>query len=135
MNDKPPPVLQALVLADMIYTDALGKRLICGTFSHIWCGRFPTMLNRPTWAYILLAEVVGRPVMQLRFVKLNDNRILMKSPKIEIGGASPLVPVDIAIEIPPLPLPSSGAYGVECLVDDILIGCMRLQVDKAETKD
>lgn len=73
--------------------------------------------------------------MQLRFVKLNDNRILMKSPKIEIGAKSPLIPVDIAIEIPPLPLPSSGAYGVECLVDDILIGCMRLQVDKAETKD
>lgn len=130
MSDKPPPVLQALVLADHIYTEESGKRIICGTFSQIWCAQFPAMLNRPTWAYILLAEVRAHPVLQLRFVKFNDNRILMKSARIGIRAKSPLVPVDIAIEIPPFPLPSPGAYGVECLVDDTLIGCVRLQVNK-----
>ena len=136
MSDKPPPVLQALVLADHIYTDESGKRIICGTFSRVWCGQFPTVFSRPTWAYILLAEVIGRPVLQLRFVMLNNNRILMQSPKLTIGASSPLVSLDIAIEIPNLPLPSPGTYGVECVVDDALIGCVRLQVsEKTQTQD
>lgn len=130
MSDKPPPVLQALVLADHIYTDESGKRIICGTFSQIWCGQFPTKFDRPTWAYILLARVIGRPVLQLRFVRFKDNRILMQSPKMTVAASNPLVPLDIAIEIPQLPLPSPGAYGVECVMDDALIGCVRLQVDK-----
>lgn len=136
MSDKPPPVLQALVLADHIYTDESGKRIICGTFSQIRCGQFPTKFNRPTWAYILLAEVIGRPVLQLRFVMLKNNRILMQSPKMTIGASSPLISLDIAIEIPNLPLPSPGIYGVECVVDDALIGCARLQVGKqTQTQD
>lgn len=134
-----PPVLQALVLADHIYTDESGKRIICGTFSRIWCRKFPTTFGRPTFAFVLLADVVGTLTLQLRFVHLKDNRILMQSPSIVLQSQDPLTPVDLAIEIPPFPLPEEGVYSFECWADNELIGSVRLNVSKVtegqETSD
>lgn len=135
MTEKPPPVLQALVLADHIYTEESGKRIICGTFSQIWCSRFPAFLERPTWAFVVLADAIGIAILQLRFVHLKDNRVLMQSPEIRIRSENRLMPIDLAIQIPPFPLPEEGAYGVECYVDKTLIGSVRLQVGMTKTQD
>lgn len=134
-----PPVLQALVLADHIYTDESGKRIICGTFSRIYCRQFPTTFSRSTFAFVLLADVVGTLTLQLRFVHLKDNVILMQSPPIILQSQDPLTPVDLAIEIPPFPLPEEGVYSFECYADNTLIGSVRLQASKViegeETSD
>ena len=66
------------------------------------------------------------------FIHWKDNRSLMQSPKIRIESASRLIPIDLAIEIPPFPLPEAGIYGVECYVDEALIGSVRLQVEGME---
>ena len=133
------PVLQALVLADHIYTDESGKRIICGTFSRIYCRKFPTTFDRSTFAFVLLADVIGALTLQLRFVYLKDNRILMQSPSIRLQSRDPLTPVDLAIKIPPFPLPEEGIYSFECYADETLIGLVRLQVSKVtegqETSD
>lgn len=132
MSKKPSPVLQALVLADHIYTDERGKRIICGTYSQIRLPRFPAMFGRSTWAFILLADVIGTAVLQLRFVHLKDFRVLMRSSEITLQSEDRLIPLDVAIEVPPLPLPEPGMYGVECYVDAELIGSVRLQAIQAQ---
>jgi hypothetical protein len=88
VNEKAPPVLQALVLADHIYTDAqTGKRVICGTFSKIWCKGFPAVLGTPIWAFILLVEAIGDVTIQLRLVQLESNKIVLECNPITIHSA------------------------------------------------
>ena len=129
------PVLQALVLADHIYTDTSGKRIICGTFSKIYGRDFPSRASFSAFAFILLVDVVGEVVLQLRFVGLHDNEILMESKPMRIQNNDPLEPLDIVVQIPPLPLPRAGIYSFECWTDEEMIGSVRLQVVKAPSKE
>lgn len=123
---KSPPVLQAFVLADHIYTDESGKRIICGTFNRLRTPQFPGVLPQVSWVYIVLGEVMGRIKLQLRFVNLKDNRTLMESAEVPIQSQDPLTPVDIALTVPPLPLPEEGIYAFECYADGALIANIRL---------
>jgi hypothetical protein len=132
---SPLPVLQALVLADQIYTDQSGKRIICGTFSKIFSLGFPTITSFPAFVFILLVDVVGEVVLQLRFVSLDDNQILMESKPIKIKSKDPLTPLDIVVQIPPFPLPRAGIYSFECWTDGTMIGSVRLQVVKAPSAE
>jgi hypothetical protein len=123
------PILQALVLADRIYTDAdTGKRVIAGTFNRVQCKSFPIQHAECVWAFLLLTELVGRTSLQLRFVRLSDNLVLMESKKIGIESSDPLAVLDMAIMIPPLPLPNAGVYCFECYANEALIGSVRLVV-------
>lgn len=131
MAGIPPPILQALVLADHIYTDQSGKRIICGTFSKIWSTVFPSVFSRPTWVFILLADVFGKVELRLRFVNLKDDQILMESASVFLENKEDrLTPMDIAIQIPGFPLPEPGAYSFECYADNRLLGSVRLRVEQ-----
>lgn len=129
------PVLQALVLADHIYTDQSGKRIICGTFSKIFSDKFPSVTGFPASVFILLADVVGEIVLQLRFVSLYDNEILLESNPIRIQSPGPLAPLDIVVQIPPLPLPRAGIYSFECWTDGDMIGSVRLEVGESPSEE
>lgn len=122
------PVLQALLLADRIYTDITGKRIICGTFSRIHSRKFP-VAARPCSAFILLVDVIREVELQLRLVSLSDNEILMESSKTTVHCDSPLTPLDLVFEVPPLPLPHEGIYSFECWADGTMIGSVRLQAN------
>jgi len=128
--NKSSPVLQALVLADHIYTDeGSSKRIICGTFSKISCLSFPAIYNQTTWVFVLLVDVTGEINLQFRFVSLANDEILMQSSPIKIQALDKLTPLDIAIQIPPFPLPRAGIYSFECYADGTMIGSVRLNVE------
>ncbi len=130
-----PPVLQAMVLADQIYTDVSGKRIICGTFSSLHVSQLPVLFGRKTYVFILLVDIVGRFSLQLRFVHLSDNKILMHSEPINFESDDPLKPLDISIEVPPFPLIDEGFYSLECWAEEHLLGAVRLQVVKAKKNE
>ncbi|MCG8409243.1 MAG: hypothetical protein MI923_28910 [Phycisphaerales bacterium] len=120
------PILQAFVLADHIYTDAAtGKRIVAGTFGHISANEFPAQ-HPPSAAFVMLTEFVGSAPLQLRFVRLRDNFVIMQSGEINIECDDPLVVLDMAIAIPAIPLEEPGLYCFECYVDGNLIGSVRL---------
>jgi len=129
------PVLQALLLADQIYTDVSGKRVICGTFTKIFSRTFPVQTSFAPFAFVLLVDVVGEVVLQLRLVSLKDNQILMESGRLKINSPDPLTPLDLVIQIPPLPLPHAGFYSFECWTDEIIIGSVRLQAVEAPNEE
>ncbi|NJN70837.1 MAG: hypothetical protein HC801_11555 [Nitrospira sp.] len=132
---KSPPVLQAFVLAERIYTDAAtGQRIICGTFNQIMATKFPRTTEKLTYAFILLCEVTQRMPFQLRFVSLKDNRIVMQSGIIQVEAKDPCMPVDLVIEIPPLPLAEPGVYSFECWANEHMVGSVRLPVSRVETE-
>lgn len=128
------PVLQALVLADHIYTEQSGKRIICGTFGTIFGPEFPGVTSFSPFVFILLVDVVGEVLVQLRFVSLFDNQILLESKPMRIPSDNPLTPLDIVVQIPPLPLPRTGIYSLECWTDGEMIGSVRLQVVQSQKK-
>jgi len=125
---RPLPVLQALLLADAVYTDVSGKRIICGTFGKIFCNKFPAHTTFMPFVFVLLVDVMNEIALQFRWVRLEDNQILMESSSVTIRNNDPLMPVDIAVQIPNLPLPLSSTYGFECWADDAMIGSVRLPV-------
>jgi hypothetical protein len=130
---RPPPVLQALVLADHIYEDKrTGKKVIVGTFNRIWAKEFPSVLGRSTFAYLCLTDVDGTAELQLRYTDLTDHSVLTESTRAPISARDRLSSSEIIIEVPPLPMPHEGAYAFEAYVDDRLIGSLRITAGRPD---
>lgn len=120
------PLLKAFVLADHVYTDALtAKRVVAGTFNTVSVKSFPGV-HKKADAFILITECSGKTLIQLRFVRLRDNQLLMESGEIQIESDDELAVLDLAIAIPAIPLPEEGGYCFECYANGSLIGNVRL---------
>ena len=125
------PVLQALVLADNVYQDGrTGKMVIAGTFSKLWATQFPAKLGRTTQAYICLTELQGSVTLSLRYLDLQTNELLLKSPDIVVNSENPLATVQLVTEVPPFPMPHEGFYVFELLAGDEPLGSLRIEVGK-----
>jgi hypothetical protein len=131
------PVLQAIVLCDCVYTDArTGKKVIAGTFNTLWGHEFPTVFSRPTYVYLCLTEVHAQTTVQLRYVDLDKNDVLLGLDGLEISANSPLEAVELAVEVPPLPMPHAGVFAFEVHCLGSIVGTVRIHVqqlfDKAD---
>jgi len=132
-----PPKLQALVLADHIYVDAQsGKKIIVGVFDRLMAKSFPTKLDRPTWAYILLTEIQGKvgPFV-IRYVDLKDERVLMTTHPMEVECPNPLATVTIMMQVPPFEMPHPGNFAFEVCLGDTPLGALRVSVEKIKPAD
>jgi len=135
MQNRQEPILQALILADQVYTDAgTGKRIVCGTFDNFWMEEFPNRYPVPTVAYIVLTDLIGQVALLLRFVDLKDNQVLMESAAIELESDDPLQVLNLAVQIPTFPLPQPGVYSFECYANESLIGSIRIMAKRREAQ-
>lgn len=133
------PVLQAIVLCDCVYTDAgTGKKVIAGTFNALWAHEFPTVFARPTCVYLSLTEIHAESVVQLRYVDLDKDDMLLGLDGLAITANSPLEAVELALEVPPLPMPHAGVFAFEVHCEGSILGSVRIHVqqlvDKAAAK-
>lgn len=127
------PILEALVLADHIYSDQTnGKRVIAGTFNLIWAKEFPATHPVKTFAYIALTEIHGTVNIKLVFRELSNDEAIMASHEIPVLSPSPLETMNLSIEIPPFRLPHEGTYAFEVYADGELLGSKRIQAKKLE---
>jgi hypothetical protein len=123
------PVLQAIVLADQIYTDAVsGKKVIAGTFNALQPQHIPSNFNRSTFAYLCLTDVKGTAEIELRYVDLQTNELLIGLQGVWVKANSPLDSVELVIEVPPFPIPHEGIYAFEAHAGGALIGALRITV-------
>ena len=127
------PVLQALVLADHIYRDMLtGKGVIAGTFNSLKSVNFPTVFARTTFAYMSLTDFLGKVELALRYVDLNDHKVLMECP-VKVESANKLGTVEVIVEVPQFPMPHPGPYAFDVVCNDELLGSLRIHVDQVLT--
>lgn len=125
------PVLQALVLADQVYTDAVTKKkIIAGTFNHLWAGEFPTTFERKTYAFICVTEVYGKVPIVLRYVDLYSNEVLMESPRVEVRADDPTESVEMVFPVPPFPMPREGVFAFEVHAGGEVLGSLRIKASK-----
>lgn len=137
------PVLQALVLADRVYQDVSGKKVICGTFSGYKFSKKPPLaeITRPDGqkqqvlvggmragspcVYISLTDVCDGTKIQVQFVSLSRNTVLFGK-EIEIPNDDRLRNVEIAMPLPELPITEAGTFAVEVLCEGSLLGSWRI---------
>lgn len=143
------PVLQALVLAEQIYTDGpSGKKIIAGTFNRLIVGTVKTQLEQPDgtklpllpggvdpgcpMVYISLTDVIDGTELTLQMVDVSKNRPLFQT-GVQINEKNRLATVEIVI---PLPRLSTFVRGLGTLSFDVLwqgeiLGSHRLLVESA----
>jgi hypothetical protein len=116
------PTLQALIPADHIYRDeGSGKYVVAGTFHQVNVAEFPGRLDRSVGLFVSLRGVSGPTELSVAFVS-EDGEVLLSSRALSLEVADPGLPVELAIELPPLPLPRPGRYFLRLGCDGAPVG-------------
>lgn len=117
------PTVQALVPADHVYRDqASGKYVIAGTFHQINVEAFPTTLSRTVGLFVSLRGVEAETGLELQFLDPETGDALISSNELSIVPGDPELPVEFAVELPPLPLPRAGRYVLRLAVGGTPVG-------------
>jgi len=125
------PVLQAFIIADDVYQGVNHRKFtIVGTFNMITSVKFPTMYQKPTKAYINIAELRNDAEITLRYVDLKDLSVLFESPKFPVKKASNNRNIEVIIDIPPLPIPHPGTFHLELWIKDDLLSIAKIIVEE-----
>jgi hypothetical protein len=115
--------LGALLLADHIYRDeGSGKHVIAGTFHQLNLSAFPATFGRTVGVFISFWGLAGKAALDLDFVEVESGETLMRTGAMEIQCDDPGRPVELALEVPPLPLPRAGRYLFRLTVNGNVLG-------------
>ena len=143
------PVLQAILVADQAYQDTnTGKFIICGIFSKVFLiPGVPSTADEKVqqsvaatyqragspFAYLSLTEVHGTRPLELRFVDLADNSLVIKI-DFQLTSANPLDNLEIAIPLPELQMVHDGAFALELYSNDSWLESHRILATFTEMK-
>jgi hypothetical protein len=126
LSNRHLPTLQALILAERIYTDGdTKKHVIAGTFDTIGSPAYPLLHSGPWAVFCSLTEVRGRMSVELRMVDGSDHKVIMRSMVTDIEAPDPLSTVEIKFDLPPQVLQHEGVYHFELLAGDRILGSKR----------
>lgn len=144
------PILQALVLADHVYTDRVtGKNIIAGTFHGVLFSRkkpikevelpdrskHALMLggvqSGSPYLYMSLTDVCEGTKLQLQFVNLTKNAVLLGT-EIRVDSKDRLQTIEVVLPLPALPIQEPGSYSLEVLCEGEILGSHRLKVEEVE---
>jgi hypothetical protein len=142
------PVLQALVLAERVYHDISGKKIIAGTFNQLFLGKAPLTEQMPDGtkrpslpggtdpgcpaAYISLTDVVDGTEITLQMVNISKNAPLFHT-SLKISGTNRLGTVEIIAPLPPMStfVREPGTLSLDVLWRGEILGSHRLIVAQA----
>ncbi len=137
------PVLQALVLAEHVYQDVSGKKIIVGTFNRVRFSRKSLvreveqpngtkqmvmpggMYGGSPFAYISLTDVGENTVLLLQFVNLTKNAVLFGK-QLTVDCKDRLATVELVLPLPPLGIAEEGVYAFEVVCDGEILGSCRI---------
>lgn len=126
------PVLQALVLCDYIYSDReSGKHVLAGTFDTIQATKTgPECAYGAVWLYLKLLDAIFPCVLQVRYVALDDGRVLLESSNLTVKNSKVRGNIERGIKVPLLPLPAYGKYALELHANEIYVGRVLVTVEE-----
>jgi len=142
------PILQALVLADKVYTDVSGKKIIAGTFNGYTITKavVPKQQSTPDGKqsitmvggsdpgcpslYVSLTDVVDGTEIDLKFHNVSRDEQLFERSKIRINCNDRLSTVEIVLPLPALHRIANavGVYSLDLYWKDDLLGSHRITV-------
>jgi len=145
------PVLQALLLADRIYEEKNGKKIIAGTFNKLIFrreGASPKEVDidgvrmfmvpagmRPgsPYAFVSLTDVRNTVECVLRYVDLTRDQPLFEM-RFQVECKDPLETVELVLPMPEIPL-QPGVHALELLCDNEPMGAFRLIVEEIASQE
>lgn len=144
------PVVQALVLAEHVYEDKSGKKIIAGTFNRLILSKEPPIQKIETpegetrtrdraggigapYLYMSLTDVCDNTPCELHLVNLTRNKVIFRTGFV-IQCNDRLASVEF---FAPLPAPEHtfrepGVYAIEIVYEGEAIGSLRITVINAE---
>lgn len=115
--------LRALLLADHVYRDeGSGKHVIAGTFHQMNLSGFPATFGRSVGVFISFSGIVGTAAVDMTFIEAANGEALMRTGSMQILCDDPERPVELAVEVPSLPLPRAGQYIFRLTVNGSVLG-------------
>jgi hypothetical protein len=146
------PKLQALLVADRIYTDKnTGKKIVAGIFNSLLFAtdaKIPKEIEKDgvkqklipggldpgsPYAYLSLTDIRGTQPFELRYVDLDDDQAIFRT-EFQITDMDPLKTFELILPLPPLPTNKAGTFALELLCQDEPIGSYRIQVQPFKTQ-
>lgn len=144
------PILQALVLADYVYTDApSGKKVIAGTFHTVNLRKFSQeqiqqskgavfaapQMGSP-WAYISLTDVVDNTEIDLQFVKTSE-RILLFHTALKIPCNDRLATIEVVLQLPHIAffVKEAGVYSFDAMWKGEILGSHRITATELKSQE
>lgn len=145
------PVLQALVVADRVYQEVSGKKIIAGTFSGLKFSRKPPVAEivRPDgqkqrvvmggmsigspYAYVSLTDVCDGTKVQIQFLNLSKNVALFGN-EVTLTNVDRLSNVELVLPLPPLPISEAGVYALQVVCEGEILGSWRIVAEDLDTR-
>lgn len=145
------PVLQALVLADRVYQDVSGKKVIAGTFSGFKFSKKPPVaeVTNPDgtkrrvlmggssvgspYAYVSLTDVCDGTSLQFQFLNLSKNIVLFGT-TVTISNVDRLSNIEVVLPLPMLPIAEAGVYALQVLCEGEILGSWRVVAEDMDAK-
>ena len=139
------PILQAILVADHIYTDKMsGKNIVAGIFHDLYffdpqqlqqlteSGKAPLPFapgqrSGSPYAYVSLTEVHGNQQFQLRYVNVANEKLHFDC-NLDVQCKDPLATVELIVPLPALPANEPGAFALELLWKGEPLGSFRIAV-------
>jgi hypothetical protein len=136
------PVVQAIVLAEHVYQDVSGKKIIAGTFQDIIFGRKPlvgvvqpeetkqqilpgaTHGGSPI-AYVSLTDVGENTTLLFQFVNLTKNTVMFVK-QLTVDCKDRRAVVELVVPLPPWPIAEEGVYAFEVVCEGEILGSHRI---------
>ncbi|MDB5309742.1 MAG: hypothetical protein JWO38_3944 [Gemmataceae bacterium] len=127
MPERPPPVVQALLLADYLHKDPRSNKYnIYGVFNGVTCPYFPVVLPDP-WVYLALTELHGPTTVQVRIVGA-DEVAAHFAVDLTANADSPLIVVETGFPIRGTRFTGPGLYRLQVVSAGLVIAERRFQL-------
>lgn len=125
------PLLQAFLLCDEFYVDERTKKpIIVGVFTRLILEKAPARRGRKTYVYASLTDVAGSFSLVFRWLDLASDRVLYETLPISVANEDRLVPVELLVELPGLPVEQFGPHALELLFENELVHTYRVNVEQ-----
>ncbi len=147
MSPNVKPKLQALLIADHVYTDdATGKKIVAGVFHQVMfrpqsevqaeleqTGHVKVPVagysSGSPFAFVSITDVRGEQAFALRYVDLSDESVKFHA-SFKIQCEDPLQVIDLSFPLLKLPADKPGTFALELLWNDEPLGSCRVVVAK-----
>ena len=132
MTDKPPPVVLAIVICDLIIRDELTKKLtMVGVFSTVYGLKLPVVLGGGMSVYAALTDGRGEYRNRIVVKHLESDTIVFQA-EGPLAFQNPHQVVELNMKLPQVSFPHWGRYEISLLSEGNLLGGRTFTVQQAK---
>lgn len=122
MATKPPPVVLAIVICDLIIRDELTKKLtLVGVFSAVYGNKLPVVLAGSMHLYAALTDGRGEYKSRIVIRHLDSEAVIFQA-EGPLVFQDPQQVVELNIKLPQVSFPQWGRYEISLYSEDQLLG-------------